>query len=263
MFSITNPSGQIVGFSGRIYQHSDQAKYINSTENVLFHKGEVLYNYNMASLEARKLNQIFIFEGFMDVIAVKKAGILNSVATMGTAMTKEHVNLLTKLTKNIVLIFDGDEAGIKAMKRSAQMLSSLKIIPNPVVLPDGWEIKATEHTMWNEVLDDKGRKRMTIFYKAAFYDRDAFANLQTRFQLDVTHVADPNSDYDVWKASDIQGTVKDGDRVIYQTARVPACSDYTKESKMKDVLWEDLYAFMNEHWPQYKDVHAYWDVEVV
>lgn len=128
-----------------------------------------------------------------------------------------------------------------------------------VVLPDGWEIKATEHTMWNEVLDDKGRKRMTIFYKAAFYDRDAFANLQTRFQLDVTHVADPNSDYDVWKASDIQGTVKDGDKIIYQTARVPACSDYTKESKMKDVLWEDLYAFMNENWPQYKDVHAYWN----
>ena len=132
-----------------------------------------------------------------------------------------------------------------------------------VVLPDGWEIRATEHTMWNEVLDDKGRKRMTIFYKAAFYDRDAFANLQTRFQLDVTHVADPNSDYDVWKASDIQGTVKDGDRIIYQTARVPACSDYTKESKMKDVLWEDLYAFMNEHWPRYKDVHAYWNAEVI
>ena len=59
----------------------------------------------------------------MDVIAVKKAGILNSVATMGTAMTKEHVNLLTRLTNNIVLFFDGDEAGIKAMKRSATMLA--------------------------------------------------------------------------------------------------------------------------------------------
>lgn len=128
-----------------------------------------------------------------------------------------------------------------------------------VKLPDGWEIKATDHTMWNEVIDNKGRKRITFFYKAAFYDRDAFANLQTRFQLDVNHTGDPDSDYDIWKASDIQGTVKDGDRIIYQTARVPACSDYTKESKMKDVLWEDLYAFMNENWPQYKDVYAYWD----
>ena len=137
MFSISNPSGQIVGFSGRIYEKSDQAKYINSIENVLFHKGEVLYNYNLASLEARKRDQIFIFEGFMDVISVKKAGITNCVATMGTAMTKEHVNLLTKLTKKIVLFFDGDEAGFKAMKRSSQMLAERKIIPNAVVLPDG------------------------------------------------------------------------------------------------------------------------------
>ena len=137
MFSLTNPAGQIVGFSGRIYEKSDQAKYINSVENVLFHKGEVLYNDNIASLHARRLNQIFIFEGFMDVIAVKKAGILNGVATMGTAMTKEHVNLLTRLTNNIVLFFDGDDAGIKAMKRSATMLAERKIIPNAVVLPDG------------------------------------------------------------------------------------------------------------------------------
>ncbi len=136
MFSITNASGQIVGFSGRIYEKSDQAKYINSTENVLFHKGEILYNFDQASLEARKKNQIFLFEGFMDVIACEKAGLNNAIATMGTAMTTEHVKMITQVTKNIVLFFDGDEAGIKAMKRSAQMLAKVKIIPNAVLLPD-------------------------------------------------------------------------------------------------------------------------------
>lgn len=128
-----------------------------------------------------------------------------------------------------------------------------------VKLPDGWEVKATDHSMWNEVRDNKGRKRMTFFYKAAFYDRGAFSNLQTRFQLDVTHIADPDSDYTVWKASDFRGTVKDGDAIICQTKCVPATGDYSKDDKIKDELWEELRAFMNEHWPEYKDVHAYWD----
>lgn len=128
-----------------------------------------------------------------------------------------------------------------------------------VELPEGWEIKATDHSMWNEVRDEKGRVRMTFFYKAAFYDRDAFANLQTRFHLDVTHVADPNSDYEIWKASDLQGTVKDGDTIIYCTHTVPATGDYTKEDAIKKALWKDLEEFMNSNYPDYKNVFAYWD----
>jgi hypothetical protein len=127
-----------------------------------------------------------------------------------------------------------------------------------VKLPKGWEIKPTDHSMWNELLDNKGRKRMTFFYKAAFYDRDAFSNLQTRYQLDVTHIAD-SADYDIWKKSDIQGMVKDGDTIIYQTKRVPAVEDYVEEDKIKNGLWEELKTFMNEHHPDYKNVHAYWD----
>ena len=128
-----------------------------------------------------------------------------------------------------------------------------------VKLPDGWEIKATDHPMWNEVIDDKGRKRITFFYKAAFYDRDAFSNLQTRFQLDVTHTADPNSDYDVWRASDIQGMVKDGDKIIYQTECIPAVKDYAEEDAIKKKLWEEIRTFMDKNWPEYKDVYAYWE----
>lgn len=136
MFAITNQAGQIVGFSGRTYEKSDQAKYINSIENKLFHKGNILYHFHRASLEARKLDQIFVFEGFMDVIAAHRAGILNGVATMGTAMTNDHIRLLTSASKNIVLFFDGDEAGIKALKRSTQLLSEKKIVPYAVVLPN-------------------------------------------------------------------------------------------------------------------------------
>lgn len=136
MFPLASSNGKIVGFSGRIYTVSNQAKYINSNENVLFHKGEVLYNMHNAALPARQLDKIYLFEGFMDVIAAYRAGIKNSVATMGTALTKEHINNILSITKNIVLCFDGDEAGIKAMRRSAKMLSSYNIIPEAVVLPN-------------------------------------------------------------------------------------------------------------------------------
>lgn len=172
MFSITNASGQIVGFSGRIYEKSDQAKYINSTDNILFHKGEILYNYDLASLEARRKDQIFIFEGFMDVIACEKAGIKNCVATMGTAMTKIHVNMLQKLTKNIVLFFDGDEAGIKALKRSTLMLGGVGIIPNAVVLPDDLDpdeyITKYGINKFNEFVLGNTKNAYLVLYELAF-----------------------------------------------------------------------------------------------
>lgn len=137
MFPIKNRYGKVVGFSGRIYTESNQAKYINSIESDIFHKGEILYNYHNAIQPMRQMDSVYLFEGFMDVIAAKKAGINNSVATMGTALTTEHVNMLLSLTKNIILCFDGDGAGIKAMKRSAFMLSKYNNMPNSVVLPDG------------------------------------------------------------------------------------------------------------------------------
>lgn len=172
MFSITNASGQIVGFSGRIYEKSDQAKYINSTDNILFHKGEILYNYDLASLEARRKDQIFIFEGFMDVIACEKAGIKNCVATMGTAMTKMHVNLLQKLTKNIVLFFDGDEAGIKALKRSTLMLGSANIVPNAIVLPNDLDpdeyITKYGVNKFNEFVLGNTKNAYLVLYELAF-----------------------------------------------------------------------------------------------
>lgn len=127
-----------------------------------------------------------------------------------------------------------------------------------VKLPEGWEIKATEHSMWNELLDDKGRRRALFFYKAAFYDRDAFINFNTRFHVSVDHVADPASDYEVWEASDYQGTVKDGNMIIYSTTRISPTGDYFKDEEVKKPLYEQLEIFMREHYPDYKNTEAYW-----
>lgn len=129
-----------------------------------------------------------------------------------------------------------------------------------VQLPDGWEIRATDHTMWNELIDNKGKKRATFFYKAAFYDRDAFTNFQTRFQVGVDHTADPSSDYEVWCKSDYIGTVKDGEEIIYKTDLVAATGDYSEDDKVKKVLWDELEDYMSKNYPDYKDINAYWEL---
>lgn len=128
-----------------------------------------------------------------------------------------------------------------------------------VKLPKGWQIKPTSHPMWNEVFDDKGRKRATFFYKAAFYDRDAFTNFETRYTICVDHIAD-SADYNAWRKSDCCGFVKDCDKVIYSTKTKPSYEDYSKqENEVEKPLRKELETYMAEHYPNYKDVNAYWD----
>ena len=130
-----------------------------------------------------------------------------------------------------------------------------------VKLPEGWEIRATDHTMWNELVDDKGRVRAVFFYKAAYYDRNAFINFETRFKVEVDHCADYEAvGYTVWKESDFQGTVKDGDKVLFSTECIPATGDYLKDEELKKPLWKKLEEFMEANYPDYEDVCAYWDL---
>lgn len=128
-----------------------------------------------------------------------------------------------------------------------------------VKLPEGWAIKATEHSMWNELFDNKCRKRANFFYKAAFYDRDAFINFNTRFHASVDHVADPSEDYEVWKESDYQGIIKDGDIILFCTECMPVSGSFTEDDEIKAKLREILEAFMQEHYPNYRNIHAYWE----
>lgn len=128
-----------------------------------------------------------------------------------------------------------------------------------VVLPEGWEIKATDHSMWNNLFDNKGRKRANFFYKAAFYDRDAFINFNTRFSLSVGHIADESEDYEVWRNSDYQGTIKDGEDVIFSTECVPVAGSFDGDDKIKSQLRQKLEQYMAENYPNYKDINAYWE----
>lgn len=146
MFPLYNLTGQPVGFSGRIYNGEDESKYVNSKESVIFKKGTLLYNYHRALDYAREEHQIIVVEGFMDVIRLYTVGIKNVVATMGTAITKEHANLIKKLSKNVILCFDGDKAGEKATISALEALEKVGIEPKIIRLeenldPDDYIIK--------------------------------------------------------------------------------------------------------------------------
>lgn len=136
MFPLYNLDGKPVGFSGRIYNGEEDSKYVNSKESIIFKKGNLLYNYHRALSHAREKHQIIVVEGFMDVIRLYTIGIKNVVATMGTAITKEHANLLMKLSKNIFLCFDGDKAGEKATISALDALEKIGITPKIIRLED-------------------------------------------------------------------------------------------------------------------------------
>ena len=134
MFPLWDLNGKVVGFSGRIYNGENAPKYINSKETEIFKKGELLYNYHRARNECRRKNEVIIMEGFMDVISAYTHGITNVVAAMGTAITSSNAHLISRMAKNIILCFDGDDAGIMAANACTNELLKLNVFPNIVVL---------------------------------------------------------------------------------------------------------------------------------
>lgn len=156
MFPLYDLNGRVIAYSGRIYNRKDNSKYFNTRETEIFKKGELLYNYHRAKDIARQKNQIIIMEGFMDVIRAHSIGIKNVIATMGTAVTKEQANLIKRMAKEIILCFDGDEAGAKATKACAEELNKLNVIPKVVRLeenldPDEYILKYGKETFERKI----------------------------------------------------------------------------------------------------------------
>ncbi len=133
MFTIKDNYGYPVGFSGRIYDNSNNPKYVNSKETVIFKKGTILYNYYRAKDEIRKKKEIIISEGFMEVIRMHTIGYKNVVALMGTSFTKEHLNIIKNMKVQVVLNLDQDEAGKTATLAIGDMLMNEGINPSVII----------------------------------------------------------------------------------------------------------------------------------
>lgn len=139
IFPIMNLSQQVIGFGGRV-MGDDLPKYLNSPETPIFNKGRGLYGIHKANRSARSSGKIFIVEGYFDVLAMHLYGIENSVATLGTALTPDHVQLLKGMvgqTGQAYLVFDSDQAGIRAAKRSVTIFEQGHLNARVLVLPTG------------------------------------------------------------------------------------------------------------------------------
>ena len=136
MFPLYDITGKVVGFSGRIYKDNGQNKYLNTKETDIFKKGEMLYHYHIAKEECRLKKSVIVMEGFMDVIRASSIGIKNTVALMGTAMTKEQINLIKRLSNNIILCLDGDDPGRHAALNNGNLLFEQGIEVKVVTLPN-------------------------------------------------------------------------------------------------------------------------------
>ena len=136
MFPLYDTNGRAVGFSGRIYKDNGQNKYLNTKETDIFKKGEMLYHYHIAKEECRTTHSVIVMEGFMDVIRASSIGVKNTVALMGTALTKEQTNLIKRLSNNIILCLDGDGPGQHAMLSIGDNLLGEGIEVKVIVLPD-------------------------------------------------------------------------------------------------------------------------------
>ncbi len=144
IFPIMDANGEVVGYSARRLGNGPEAKYVNSPETYLFHKSNILYNYNNAKEKARIAGYIYVLEGFMDVYALYRIGMESCVATMGTALTAEHIRLLRSLNVEIRLCLDGDLPGQKATMEIANNLVSnglsVRIVDNQNSTKDPDEI---------------------------------------------------------------------------------------------------------------------------
>jgi DNA primase len=138
IFPIHGLTGQILGFAGRIMKSDEKtAKYINSPESDIYHKSDILYGLYFSRQSILKNDKCFLVEGYTDVISMNQAGIENVVASSGTSLTINQIRLIKRFTRNITILYDGDEAGIKASLRGIDLLLEEGLNVRVVLFPDG------------------------------------------------------------------------------------------------------------------------------
>lgn len=138
IFPIHSMSGRVLGFGGRtLLKDAKVAKYVNSPESEIYHKSKILYGIFQAKQRIAQLDSCYLVEGYTDVISLHQAGIENVVASSGTALTQDQIRLLKRLTENVVVLFDGDAAGIRASLRGIDLILEEGMNVKVVSFPDG------------------------------------------------------------------------------------------------------------------------------
>ena len=138
MFPIHSMSGRVLGFGGRTLSSEKKiAKYLNSPESIIYHKGKVLYGIYQAKQTIAKEDNCYLVEGYTDVISLYQSGVTNVVSSSGTALTPDQIRLINRLTNNITVLFDGDAAGIRASFRGIDLILEQGMNVRVVAFPEG------------------------------------------------------------------------------------------------------------------------------
>ncbi len=137
IFPIQSLSGRILGFGGRTLKKGKIAKYINSPESEIYYKSKILYGIYQGKKSIVKENNCYLVEGYTDVIALHKIGIENCASSSGTSLTKEQIQLIKRLTSNITILYDGDQAGLNAAFRGIDLILEEGLSVNIIIFPEG------------------------------------------------------------------------------------------------------------------------------
>ncbi|MCA9284240.1 MAG: DNA primase [Phycisphaerales bacterium] len=173
IFPICDELGKPIAFGGRKINPEDEPKYVNSPESPLFSKSRILYGLHLAKQAILARRTVVVTEGYTDVIACHQAGLDNVVATLGTALTRDHARVLKRLCETVILLFDGDEAGMKAADRAVEVFFAEPIDVRICTLPDGLDPD-------DLLRQPDGRAR---FESALAQSEDALTHMVRRFAL--------------------------------------------------------------------------------
>ncbi len=180
VFPIFNSFNECIGFTARVLEKTDFAKYKNTAETMVFQKGKIVFGIHLLKKlkQEKGLNEIIIVEGQIDVISMHRAGFKNTVACLGTALTNDHARELKKFCDQIILCFDGDEAGVKATLRAIDILRNAGLKVKIVALPDGLD---PDECLKNQ----NGKDTMQTFIESAKSIMDYYIDLELKkFDLD-------------------------------------------------------------------------------
>jgi len=176
MFPIHSLTGRVIGFGGRTLK-TDKAvpKYVNSPESDIYHKSNVLYGLFFAKKSMRDEDNCYLVEGYADVLSVHQAGIENVVASSGTSLTIEQIRMIGRFTKNITILYDGDEAGIKASLRGLDMILEEGLNVKIVLFPDGDDPDSYVQKFGSSAFKThiEGNKKDFILFKTSILLKDA------------------------------------------------------------------------------------------
>lgn len=173
IFPIFSPNGRVIAFGGRIFPgETNAAKYLNSPESPVYSKRKSLYGLFHSKDEIRKLDRAILVEGYMDLISLYQAGVKNVVASSGTSLTDEQVQLLSRFTKNVLVLFDADSAGEKAALRSIEILLKQNFEVKIISLPKGEDPDSFINKFGKEQFEEEISRAQNFFeYQTSQYEK--------------------------------------------------------------------------------------------